>query len=308
MDCDIAVVGGGLSGLTSALFAARSGRATVAFTGGGLGGQLLNIGRIEDYPGFPEGVAGFELCPGVEEQAVAAGASFRDEAVEALERRNGSWLLSAGDEQLEAGAVIVATGRRFKRLGVDGEQQLAGKGVSTCATCDGPLMRGKTVAVIGGGDSALQEALELADHVERVIVVHRGDELDGQEAYRARVLEHASIEVRYATVVERILGDERVEGIAVRDPDGGGETGELELGAVFVYVGLEPEAEIAGDLLALGDDGGVPTDAAMRTELEGLFAAGSVRSLAEVQAAAAAGEGAIAARAADRYLRDRDWR
>jgi thioredoxin reductase (NADPH) len=307
MDCDIAVVGGGLAGLTSALFAARSGRATVAFTGGGLGGQLLNIGRIEDYPGFPEGVAGFDLCPGAEEQAVAAGASFRDDAVEAIERSNGSWLVSAGGEQLEAGAVIVATGRRFRRLEVDGEERLAGKGVSTCATCDGPLMRGKTVAVIGGGDSALQEALELADHVERVIVVHRGDELDGQEAYRARVVEHASIEVLYATVVERIVGEQQVEGIAVRGQNGG-EPGELELGAVFVYVGLEPEAELVADALALGDDGGVPTDSAMRTELQGLFAAGSVRSLAEVQAATAAGEGAIAARAADRYLRDRQWR
>jgi thioredoxin reductase (NADPH) len=307
VEYEVAVVGGGLAGLTSALFAGRSGRATVAFTGGGLGGQLLNIGRIEDYPGFPEGVAGFELCPGVEEQAVAAGAAFRDEAVEAIERSNGSWLLSAGGEQLEAGAVIVATGRRFKRLEVDGEERLAGKGVSTCATCDGPLMRGKTVAVVGGGDSALQEALELADHVERVIVVHRGDELDGQEAYRTRVLEHASIEVRYATIVEQILGQQKVAGITVRD-QGSGAADQIELDAVFVYVGLAPDAEVVGDALSLGDDGGVPTDSSMRTELPGLFAAGSVRSLAEVQAATAAGEGAIAARAADRYLRDREWR
>lgn len=299
---EIAVAGGGIAGLTAALTAARLGRSVLVLTGAIPGGLLLAIERIEGLPGFPDGVAGYELCPGLQMQAEAAGAEAVGEEVERLAADDGGWLLETGAGETHARAVVLATGAGFRRLGVPGEEQLQGHGISTCASCDGPLLGGKTVAVVGGGDSALQEALALAEPVERVVILHRGEELDGQAGFRERVAGQPSIEVRLRTVVEEIIGEESVRAVRVREL--GAEDGEeLEVAAVFPFVGLQPHSERFDQHVALEDGGAVRTDAGLRTSAPGVFAAGIVRLGAAGRAAAAAGEGAAAAVAAHAYLR-----
>jgi len=298
---DIVVAGGGVAGLTAGLTAARLGRSTLVLAGGIPGGLLLSIERIDGFPGFPHGVAGYELCPSLQEQADEAGAEVAAFELEGLERANGSWRVATGEGGVEARAVIAATGARFRRLGVPGEDRLAGHGISTCASCDGPLLGGATAAVIGGGDSALQEALTLAESAERVIVLHCGEGLDGQASYRRRVEEHPAIDVRYGVSVEEILGGERVEAVRVNGA-AGGTIEEIAVAAVFPFVGLQPNTEQFAGHVALDDRGAVCTADGLAASADGLFAAGVVRAGAAGRAAAATGEGAAAAIAADAYL------
>lgn len=298
---DVAIAGGGIAALTAAVHSARMGRSTLVLGGRAPGGLLLSIERIDGVPGFPEGVAGYELCPMLEEQAADDGAEVRMADLKALEPAGEAWRLRTPDGEAQARAVILATGARLKALGVEGEERLQGRGVSHCASCDAPLMRDRTVGVVGGGDSALQEALTLAEAVGEVIVLQRGDALTAQAAYREPALAHPKISVRYGTVVEEVLGEDAVSGVRTRDV-ASGDTQELELGGLFVYVGLAPNSDYLGDLIALDDDGRIPTDGSLQTELAGVFAAGFVRSGSLAQAAISAGEGAAAAKAAHRHL------
>ena len=298
---DVAIAGGGIGALTAAVHSARMGRSTLVVGGRAPGGLLLSIERIDGVPGFPEGVAGYELCPMLQEQAADDGAEIRIADLEGLEPAGEAWRLQTSDGEVQARAVILATGARLRSLGVEGEERLQGRGVSHCASCDAPLMRDRTVGVVGGGDSALQEALTLADAVGEVIVLHRGDALTAQAAYREPALAHPKISVRYATVVEEILGEDAISGVRTRDV-ASGDTQDLELGGLFIYVGLAPNTEYLSGLIELDDDGRIPTDATMQTELAGLFAAGIVRRDSLGQAAISAGEGAAAAKAAHRHL------
>jgi thioredoxin reductase (NADPH) len=298
---DIVVAGGGVAGLTAGLTAARLGRSVLVLTGVIPGGLLLTIDRIDGFPGYPEGIAGYELCPTLQTQADDAGAEISAAELEALEPVDGCWRIATADGGTSAGAVIAATGAGFRPLDVPGEERLRGRGVSTCASCDGPLFAGQTVAVVGGGDSALQEALTLAELVDRVVIVHRGEELDGQATYRQRVAEHSRIDVRYGTVVEEILGDESVDAVRAREL-ARGTVEELEVAAVFPFVGLRPKSEPFAAQVACDAHGAVRTDDALRTAAAGVLAAGVVRSGAAGRAAAAAGEGAAAALRADAYL------
>jgi thioredoxin reductase (NADPH) len=303
---DVVVAGGGIGGLTAGLQAARMGRSTLVLGGRAPGGLLLSIERIDGVPGFPEGVAGYELCPMLQEQAADAGADVRMSELEGIGPADDGWQLTTADGDVHGRAVILATGARLKTLGVDGEERLQGRGVSHCASCDAPLMRDRVVGVVGAGDSALQEALTLAESVAEVIVLHRGDALSAQAAYREPALEHPKITLRYGTIVEAILGDDTVTGVRTRDV-ASGDTQELELGGVFVYVGLQPNTGLLADRLDLDADDRVPTDATMRTELPGVLAAGILRRGSLGQAAISAGEGAAAAKAADRYLAGGSW-
>jgi thioredoxin reductase (NADPH) len=224
--------------------------------------------------------------------------------VRRIEPRDGVWTIVTDTRELAAPAVVVATGSRPRKLGVPREAELVGKGVSHCASCDGPLYAGKTVAMVGGGDSALLETLELEPHGVRVVLIDSGESLGGQETYRSRVRERAYVDLRSRAVVEEILGDGRVEGVAVRDL-ATGERSALDVDAVFVHVGRIPNTELLQGVVALHEDGRVPTDIWMRTELSGLLAAGDVRADSAGQAITAAGDGATAAIAAHRYLADR---
>jgi thioredoxin reductase (NADPH) len=196
-------------------------------------------------------------------------------------------------------------GSSLKKLDVPCEERLTGSGVSHCASCDAPLLRGRVVAVVGGGDSAMQEALTLAEHVSKVIMLHRGDELTGQAVYRDQVVAHPKIEIRFGTAVTEILGEAKVNGLRVRAR--GGVSTDLAVAAVFPYVGLQPNTDSGADCLRLDPAGLIPTDGSMRTELPGICAAGNVRCQSSYRAAGAAGDGEAAAVALDRYLADGSW-
>jgi thioredoxin reductase (NADPH) len=303
---DVVIAGGGVAGLTAGLLSARAGRKTRVLTGPTLGGQLITIERVDGYPGFPDGIPGYELCPIVQEQAAAAGAEFEAHAVARLEAQGGGWRVETGGGELRARTVVIATGTTSKTLGIPGEARLRGKGVSHCASCDGPLLRGRTVAVVGGGDSALQEALTLAQHAARVIVLHRGTTLTAQAAYREGLRVQSKIEVRLGTIVEEIVGEAGLTAVRTRTL-ADGTVADLELAGLFVYVGLSPATGWLDNVIEIDSSGGIPTDRAMRCRQPGLFAAGTVRSDSAGRAAAAAGDGAMAAIAADRYLRDGGW-
>jgi thioredoxin reductase (NADPH) len=301
---EIAVVGGGPAGLTAAFFAARQGRSTVLLDPLGSGGAILNTERVEDFPGFPEGVPGFELGPRIQEQVAEAGGVLEMSEVTRIEPRGGDWGVVTDAREIAASAVIVATGSRPRAIGVPREDELKGKGLSDCASCDGPLYRGKVVAVYGSGDHALIEALELVGHDVQVVLLHPEEAFGGQETYRRRVAESAQVEIRHRTVLEEILGEEQVDGVLVRDL-ASGESSSVPVAGVFAYPGRLPNTELLDGVVALDEGGHVPTDIWMRTAFPGLFAAGDVRADAAGQAITAAGDGATAAIAAHRYLADR---
>jgi thioredoxin reductase (NADPH) len=300
-DTDLIVIGAGVAGLTAAMFAGRYGLKVVVVEQLGAGGQIINAERIDNLPGFPDGIAGHELGPLLHQQAEAAGAEFVLDAVERLEASGVDRIVHGASETLRAPAVIIAAGSALRPLGVPGEEKLLGKGVSHCASCDGALFAGLNVCVIGGGDSALDEALVLSEHASRVNLFHCGERLDAQKILRDRVAATDKIELALDTIVEEIVGEDAVTGVRLRD----GKTGRTRLEAckgVFVYVGLEPNTAFVRGVLALDPAGHIETDINMHTSLAGVFAAGDIRAHSVAQLAAAAGDGATAAIAAFRYL------
>ena len=299
---DIIVIGSGLAGLTAGLFAARQGLSTVVMESNIPGGHLMNIEKIEDFPGFPEGVSGYELCPNLQTQAANYGAEFQRAEVLRLEAQENFWSVVTDEEQHRAKAVIVATGSTLKHLGVPGEEKLMGRGVSHCASCDGPLYNGQTVGVAGGGDSALQEALTLANFAEKVWLFHDGDSFSAQQTYQQRVLANGKITPRHRTTIDAVLGDEVVTGVRVRELNSG-EISEVPLSGLFVYIGFAPNTALLRDVIQLSATGHVPTDAWMKTTRPGLYAAGDIRQDSPRQAVTSAGDGATAAIAAYRYIK-----
>jgi thioredoxin reductase (NADPH) len=292
--------------LTAGLFAARGGNTTLVIEASMPGGHLANVASVEDFPGFPEGIAGYELGPNAQEQAASAGADFALAEVTGVETSRASWTVVTGDERYQARAVVVAVGSRPLPLGLRGEEELFGRGLSHCATCDGPLFRGQTVGVVGGGDSALQEALTLTSYVASVVVLQRGSELTARSVYQQRVAEEPAIDVRLNTTVDQLHGAESLAGVTVRNL-GSGVIEDLPLRGLFPYVGLTPRTAFLRDLVQLDEAGHIPTDIWLRTVRPGLFAAGDVRQHSASQAITAAGDGATAALAAERYLRAGDW-
>jgi len=294
------VVGGGVAGLTAGLFSARLGRSTLVLVSLVPGGHLATIAQIEDFPGFPQGIAGYELGPLMQEQAAAAGAEFQMSELRSIAAADGGWRMTTSEGEVQAKAVIVATGSSNRMLGVPGEERLTGKGVSHCASCDGPLLRNKKVIVVGAGDSGLQEALTLAGFAAEVLVLHPAAEPRAQETYRRRLRDQARIRLQGNTTIEEILGEQVVTGVRVRDTGG---SHEIAADAVFVYTGMRPNTEFLKGIVDLDHASRVRTDIRMRASAAGIFAAGDVRADSASQAVTAAGDGATAAMAADRYLR-----
>jgi thioredoxin reductase (NADPH) len=303
-DFDLVVVGAGVAGLTAATFAARHGLKVAVVERMGAGGQIVNADSIENFPGFPGGIAGHELGPLLHEQAEAAGAAFEFDTIAAIELAGAHWSLRGAANVWRARSVIIAAGSAPRALGVPGEAQFQGKGVSHCAACDGPMFAGQEVCVVGGGDSALDEALVLARHAARVTVFHRAASFDAQRALLDRAAAAPKIELCRETSVEEILGRDAVAGVRLRALATGGSRVQNVKG-VFVHVGLKPNTAFLRGLLALDEAGHIETDIMMRTSAEGIFAAGDIRKHSVAQLAAAAGDGATAAISAFRYLKQR---
>ncbi len=276
-EIDIAVIGGGIAGLSAGLTAARAGRTTVILPGGLLGGQLVTINVIEGIPGFPEGVPGYDLCPMGQEQADAAGAKFIMAECSALTQEGDGWHVANAEGDVVARGVIIATGTAMAKLEVPGEETFVGKGVSECASCDAPLLRDKVAVVVGGGDSAMQEALTLIEHVAKVVMIEQGESLTGQPSYQERVIGNPKIEIKYKTVVTDILGDNVVKSVRIKDVGSGVES-DLAADGVFACIGLVPNTAIFKAIVSLDATGRIKVDAAMRASAKGICAAGNVRA------------------------------
>jgi thioredoxin reductase (NADPH) len=303
-DFDLVVIGAGAAGLTAATFAARYGLKVAVVERIAAGGQIVNADSIDNFPGFPHGIAGHELGPLLHEQAEAAGAAFALDTVEAVELAGAYSIVRGAADAWRAAALIIAAGSAPRPLGIPGEMRFLGRGVSHCASCDGPLFAGQEVGVVGGGDSALDGALVLVRHAARVTVFHRGASFGAQQALLDKAAAMPKIELCLKTAVEEILGGDTVSGVRLR-ASGTGASRVQNVRGVFVCIGLEPNTAFVRGTLALDATGHIETDISMRTSAEGIFAAGDIRSGSVAQLAAAAGDGATAAIAAVRYLKQR---
>jgi len=304
---DVAIIGGGFAGLSAALTVARLGHSAVVLAEGVPGGELVKIGRIDGIPGFEDGIAGYDLCPITQEQAEEQGVEILDAPATALVAQGDNWLIETAQDQITARGVVVATGTALATLDVPGIDALAGKGVSDCASCDAPLLRGKVAVVAGGGDSAMQEALVLAEYLEKVIMVVQGATLTGQKPYIDAVLEADAIECRYSSEPVAVLGEDGVTGVRVKDLASGAEE-VIATDAIFTFIGLVPNSAIVNGIAALDDTGRIAVDSAMRSSAFGICAAGNVRQHSPHRAAAAMGDAAAAAVALDRYFATGQWR
>ncbi|MFP5222191.1 MAG: thioredoxin-disulfide reductase [Acidobacteriota bacterium] len=299
---DAVVVGGGPSGLTAALYLARSGLSVALVEKVAAGGQVLMTHFIENYPGFPEGIEGWKLADIFSKHLDTYPAIERIGGdVKAIEPKEGAHRVLIDSEWVECRAVIIASGARYKRVGIPGEKELLGKGVSYCALCDGNFFRGQDVVVIGGGNSAMEESLYLARLVKKLYLIHRREDFRAQRCYQDRCRINPVIEIMRSSVVEAIEGDSQVEGVKVRNLKTG-EVTHLDVEGVFVFVGYEPQGGFFPPGIELDASGFIVTDQNFRTAIPGVYAAGDVRSKHVRQVATAVGDGAGAASTVISYL------
>jgi thioredoxin reductase (NADPH) len=303
---DIVVIGGGAAGYTAAIFAARDRCRTLVLERFASGGQVLNCEHIENYPGFPDGVAGYTLGPLLQQHADKAGAEVRMSEVSAVRCDGDVTVIETDGGPLRTRALIVASGSRFATLGVPGEAELAGKGISHCASCDGSFFMEQPVAVVGGGDAAVDEAAHLTQYASQVTLIHRRATLRAAVSLQERARANPKITFRWNAAVRAIEGAESVQRVVVEDL-ATGERAPMPVSGVFIYVGLTPNTDFLGGLVPLNSAGQIVTDLEMRTSVPGILAAGDVRAASARILVAAAGDGATAALAAVRYLRTGDW-
>lgn len=298
---ELIIIGGGPAGLSAGLYATRSRLHTLLIERAIFGGQMVNAELVENYPGFPQGISGAELGNLMAEQALKYGLELTMAEVEGIELAGEDKTVNTTEGQYRAKAVIIASGSEHTKLGVPGEEKLAGKGVSYCAICDGAFFKDQIVSVIGGGNVALNDALFLTRFATKVFVIHRRDQLRATKILQERAFAQPKIEFIWNTVVESILGDDHVKELGIQNVQTG-EKGGLETSGVFVAVGLRPNTGYLQGLLTLAPGGFIPVNSRMETEIPGLFAAGDICSHAARQIVAAAGDGATAAISAERFL------
>jgi thioredoxin reductase (NADPH) len=300
---DIAIVGGGPAGLTAAIYGARARVKTVVFETGLPGGQIVSASIVENYPGFPDGISGQALADLMVQQAQNAGAEFRTiSPVEAIRPDGKQFVLATGGGEVQARVVVLATGAIPKKLGIPGEAEFTGRGVSWCATCDGPLFRDKIVAVLGGGDSATQEAVYLSKIASEVHLIHRRDELRATQCLQEQCFYNEKITMHLSQVVDEIVGEGgRIRGLRLRSKEDG-SVQVLPVDGLFEFVGIDAQSTLVAGLCDLDEQGFVKVDPNGLTSLVGLYAAGDVANYSLKQVVTACARGAFAVDHAVRYL------
>jgi thioredoxin reductase (NADPH) len=299
---EVIIIGSGPAGLTAAIYTARANLHPLVIEGIGAGGQLMLTTDVENYPGFVEGILGPELMAQFREQAVRFGAEFVTADADRVDFSSDPKRVWVHGKEYAAHAVIISTGAQARMLGLDSERQLLGHGVSTCATCDGFFFRGQEIAVIGGGDSAVEEATFLTRFADKVTLVHRRKELRASKIMQDRAFANPKIEFRWNTKVESVIGDSSVKGLVLRDVETDA-TSELAVSGIFVAIGHDPNTKLFAGQIDLDDDGYVLTQpGTTQTSVAGVYAGGDVQDRTFRQAITAAGSGCMAALEAERYL------
>jgi len=297
---DIVIIGGGPAGLTAAIYAGRSKRKTILFTGSTIGGQISLTFQVENYPGFPESITGPDLVDRMMEQAKKFGAEIDERTVIGVDLSSRPYRLMMGDEVIEAASVIIATGSNNRLLGLESESRFMGRGVFVCATCDAVIYEDLKVVAVGGGDSAVQEALDIAKYAREVEIIHRGDKFTSSKYLTDESMRNERVTIRFNTVVEEILGEDYVSGVKVRDTLTG-EENVIDTDGVLIAIGWDPNTELFRGQLELTDQGYIVADD-VKTPKPGVFVAGDLNDNDYRQLVTASGSGCRAAIEADRFL------
>lgn len=300
---DVVIIGGGPAGLSAGIYAARARLSTLLIEKGAIGGQIINAEKVENYPGFTKGISGIELTQAMHEQATNFGLETLYDDVTGIEVTDKQKTVITAQGKFATKAVIIAGGSERQKLGVPGEKEFTGKGVSYCATCDGAFFRDKVVAVVGGGNAAATEALELTKFAKKIVLIHRRNELRATKILQERVKSNPKIAISWDTVVLEIMGDKAVEKIKIQNVKTKKES-MLAVSGVFISVGTLPATGYLKDVLKLDNVGAVVADDRLETSVLGIFVAGDIRSGSIRQVVSAAGDGAITAVNVGKYISD----
>lgn len=301
---DLVIIGGGPAGLSAGIYSSRAALKTVLLERGVPGGLVVNTEFIENYPGFAEGTGGPELMSQMESQGRRFGLEILSTNVEGIKIVDKDFIVKTDSGEISAAVVVIATGVQPQLLGVKNEAELTGRGVSYCATCDGAFFRGKRVAVVGGGDAAVEEANFLTKFAEKVFIIHRRGELRATKVVQKKAFENPKIDFVWHSVVDEIQGNDTVEAVLVKDVRNNERT-SLKVDGVFIYVGQRPNSGLVKDMVKLDEKGYIVTDENMNTSHPGIFAAGDIRQKLLRQVVTAVADGAIAAVAAEKYLEEK---
>ena len=307
MHTRVAIIGSGPAGLTAALYAARASLEPLVIRGLQPGGLIATTSEVENYPGFADGIGGYELSDNMEKQAMRFGAKFKDTLITSIDASQRPFVLHTDDgEPITADTIIVSTGASPRHLGVPGEEKLANRGVSYCATCDGFFFRDKRAVVVGGGNSAIDEGLFLTRFVTELVIIHRRDSLRVDPILQERAFANPKVRFVWDSTVDEILGEQSVTGVKVRNLKTG-EVTQIDTEGVFPYIGHVPNTGIFKGLLDLDENGFIKSEGNTRTNVPGIFAAGDVVDHVYRQAITAAGEGCKASMEVVWYLADQDF-
>ncbi len=301
---DVIILGSGPAGLTAAIYTSRARLKTLVLSGSLPGGQLMTTSEVENFPGFPKGIFGPELMMNIREQAGRFGANIVDDSATQVDFKHKPFRVLTTDNEYEANAVIISTGASPRKLGVKGEEELGGKGVSYCATCDGPFFKGQDLIVVGGGDSAMEEAIFLTKFAKSVQIVHRRDKLRASKILQDHALSNSKIKFVWNSVIKEIKGDGKVSSVVIQNLKDDEEV-EVKCGGIFIAIGHEPNTSIFKGQLELDEQGYVKVRDHTKTNVEGIFAAGDVHDSRYRQAVTAAGLGCMAALDAEKYLQEK---
>ncbi len=298
---DVIIIGGGPAGLTAGIYTARANLNSLLIEKGPLGGQLSLVKRIDNYPGFPEGISGSELASLMESQALKFGLKIENASVIDIAVEPDVKIVKTDTRNFEAKAIIITTGISKKRQAIDGEEKFQGVGVSYCATCDGPFFKGVSVAIVGGSDEALEEAIFLTRYAEKITIIHSQEKLSAREELQKQAKEKDNIDFLLNSTITKIAGEDRVKLIEVMDLNTG-DARQLPVGGVFLYIGTRPAKDFLSQLIEIDEKGYIITDENMKTSVDGIFAAGDVRNKTVRQVATAVGDAVTAATSARRYI------